>query len=322
MHRGHYYVWGEDPYLLDAKVEEIITKFIIDGEEAERLVIDPDELSPEELGELLEFSPLFSLSRVLIIKNPYWLTGGNRKAKQLKTVEAVWQDYFSREHEGQFLIITSLSYQASNSITRLLQKHCEIIAIPVPAKNDREKWIRDQCAARNLKASPVIIKQMAQGGQDYYYLQNLLDKFNLMGIKEIKAEQLDEDMDSFQETKVFKLSDACLQRNVHAALNAFQQLEEQGTPYLLMKSIIAGQFVQMAKVKFHHEQGYSPGQIESVLGQKAFVVKKMLDYSRNYSREEIRSLFERLLQMDISFKSESKDQRQLMEAFIVELCAR
>lgn len=322
IHTGHYYIWGKDPYLLDEKIEALIAEIQATGVEAERLSIDADELSAADLGEILEFSPLFSLARVIIIRDPYWLEKSNRKAKQKQAVEAVWKDYFSRPHEGQYVIISSRNYQAKNPLSRLLKQHCQPINVPEFTRKEKEQWLSAACQQRGLKASPAVIQKMIAAEQDLYYLSNMLDKFSLQEIKEIQVQHLEEELDSIEEIKVFKLSDACLQRNTKAGLQAFHQLEEQGVPYLVMTSIISGQFILMAKVKFYHEQGYSLQQIESILGYKPFVIKKMNQAGGKFSAQEIRSVFQRLLQIDISFKSQSKDKRQLMEALIIEIGSR
>jgi DNA polymerase-3 subunit delta len=320
IHTGHYFIWGQDPYLLDEKIETIVAG-IQAGEEAQRLSIDANELSAADLGEILEFSPLFSLARVIIIRNPYWLEKSDRKAKQKQAVEAVWKDYFSRPHEGQYVIISSRDYQAKNPIARLLKQHCQLIKVPALTGTEKEKWLSNACKQRGLKASPAVIKQMVAAKQDLYYLSNMLDKFSLQGIQVIQTQHLEAELDNMEEIKVFKLSDACLQRNTKAGIQTFHQLEEQGVPYLMMTAMIRGQFILMARVKFYHERGYSLQQIESMLGYKPFVIKKMHQLGEKFSSEEIRFVFQRLLQIDISFKSQSRDQRQLIEAFIIEVCS-
>ena len=58
IHTGHYFIWGQDPYLLDEKIETIVAG-IQAGEEAQRLSIDANELSAADLGKYWNLVPFF-----------------------------------------------------------------------------------------------------------------------------------------------------------------------------------------------------------------------------------------------------------------------
>ena len=69
-----YYFWGAEDFLIDQKINDIVTQLRLDsGEEPELVLVDGDETSALELGETLQFSALFAVSRVVVIKNPAWL---------------------------------------------------------------------------------------------------------------------------------------------------------------------------------------------------------------------------------------------------------
>jgi DNA polymerase III delta subunit len=156
-----------------------------------------------------------------------------------------------------------------------------------------------------------------------YYLENLIEKVALtVQGGSIKAGDLTDELDSRQETSIFKLTDALLSRNTAASLEAFQQLQEQGQPYLLMLHMITGQLVTLAKIKFWQESGYSFNQIADMSKQKDFVIRKMMEKSSRFSVQDIQVLFKKLLDLDISLKSQGKDQRILMETMIAEFCIK
>lgn len=317
-----YYLWGDESYLIDRKIEAIIDGIRDEnGDEPEVVPVDADEMSALELGQTLEFSPLFALSRVVVIKRPVWLGKSVRKLRKIEESLQVLQDYCRHDNHGQVLIMTSAEYSASNPVAKFLAKNAEVVNVKAPGSQELEDWCQNELERRNVRVNPAARNRMANSGQDMYYLVNLMDKLSLIRETDvIGVKEMEEQLDSKQEIKVFKLTDALLNRNPKASLAAFYQLQEQGMHHLLLLNIITRQYLTMSKVKFYHEDGYPTAQIAQATGQKDFVIKKMLEKASKFPRSEIRKIFIKLLETDISLKSESKDPRILMETLLVDLC--
>lgn len=317
-----YYFWGAEAYLMDQRIKDIVERVREEnGEEPELVMVDGDDTSALELGETLQFSALFALSRVVVIKNPAWLGKNTRKAKKAEEIVKVIQDYLAQNQSWQTLVLCSVEYNASNPVSKMLAKQAQIIEVKPLSSKALGDWIKDAFGRRGLQAEAAAINLLANSGQDMYYLENLIEKMALMvnaGI--VRVKDLEMELDTRQEIKVFKLTDALLGRNLAASLEAFAQLQEQGQPYLLMLYMISRQLLSLSKVKFYQEAGYSINQIAEVTAQKDFVVRKMMEKSARFSSDDIRTLFKKLLDIDVSFKSESKDQRMLMETLLVDFC--
>lgn len=318
-----YYLWGEESYLIDQEIKNLAARVREEnGEDPELVLVDGDDLSPMELGETLQFSGLFALSRVVVIKNPSWLGKNTRKAKKAEEIAQVFKDYLARSHAGQSLVICSPEHNSTNPLVKLLDKQAQVTNIKPLSPKDLGDWIKNQFKQRNLQIETAALNLLVNSGQDMYYLENLIEKISLgmnsgtVGMKDVETE-----LDSRQEIKVFKLTDALLSRNLAASLEAFYQLQEQGEPYLLMLHMISRQLLTMSKIKFYQEAGYSPAQIAGLSNQKDFVIRKMMEKSARFSGTDIRNLFKKLLDIDISFKGDSKNPQILMETLIVDFCS-
>jgi DNA polymerase-3 subunit delta len=318
------YLWGDEPYLIEKKIRDIIARIQAeDREEPEIIWLDSDEMSALELGETLQSSSLFSFKRVVIIKNPAWLGKNNRKAKKAEEIAHILEDYTASIPAGQILVICSAEYVAANPVAKVLTKHARTENVKALNPKDLSDWVRDRCKQRSLAIEPAAVNMLVTSGQDMYYLDNLIEKVALtVQNGSIKAGNLTDELDNRQETSIFKLTDALLNRNTAASLEAFQQLQEQGQPYLLMLHMITGQLVTLAKIKFWQEAGYSFSQISDMSKQKDFVIRKMQEKSSRFSVQDIQDLFKKLLDLDISMKSQSKDQRILMETLIADFCLK
>jgi DNA polymerase-3 subunit delta len=318
-----YYLWGEESYLTDRKIKEIIAELVQEsGDDPEIVLVDTDTMTALELGQTLDFSPLFALTRVVIIKRPLWLGKSTRKLRKTEESLQVLQDYFGRDNNQQVLILTSIEHNNSNPVARFLDQHTQVINIKTPSLKELEEWCNKEFSVRGIRVAPATLKRIANSGQNMYYLENLIEKLSLMGNQEINLKEVDEQLDSKEEIKLFKLTDALLNRSISASLTAFYQLQEQGEHHLLLLHMISRQFLTLSKIKFYQEMGFSRAKIVELSSQKDFVVKKMMEKSSRFSAQELRIIFRRLLETDRSFKQEGKDPRVLMEALLVELCGQ
>lgn len=319
-----YFLWGLESYLIDREIQKIIS--VVQqksGEEPEILTLDVESLSPRQLLESLDFSPLFSLDRVLVIKRPSWLGKSRKKAGKNDEVQQVLEQYLNNPPAGQTLIITGEEHPASNPIIKLLDKGARVINIKRPDHRALQQWLEQEFQERRREVRPEALALMSDSGQDMYYLANLVEKLCLMHHdRPITADLVEEQLSSNEEIKVFKLTDALMTRNLGAALKAYYQLLSQGESPILFLFMIVRQFVQLARVKHGLDQGLRPEQIEQETGIKAFVVRNMSRRAGQFSWDEIERLFTIFLDADIRLKTSGQDNTLIMEQLIVQICQK
>lgn len=319
-----YFIWGEEAFLIDRKIKEIHSLMQQEGgEEAELLYLDADELNPRQLLEELEFSPLFALQRMVVIKRPSWLGKSQRKASRNDGVLKVLQDYVQRDPGGQTLVITAAEHNGSNPLVRLLDKEAIVFECKAATPQYLSGWIKDELAARGRKIDAPALSMMVKSGQDMYYLGNLIDKICLAyqgGT--ISVQEIEEQLDSRDEIKVFKLTDALLERNAAASFRSFYQLLEQGEHPVFILYMTARQFLSLGKVKHLQGIGADSKEISRLTGMKDFSIRKLLGQARNFTWDEIEDLFKKFLEADIKFKSSGQDEKIIMEGLIIEICTK
>ncbi len=316
-----YLIWGKEAYLIDQEIDRIIRQLEEGGEEPEILSLDGDELTARELREQLEFSPLFSLHRVAIIKRPYWLgkakKRGNKSEEYIKAVN----DYLNGDGSGQTLIFTTQEMDKTNLLIKRLNKEARIIECNPPDKKFLGKWIMEQFKQRGRSCTSGVVKRLQSSGQDMYYLFNLIEKLSLqVEGRSIEDKDLEQELDVRDEIKIFKLTDALLRRDLKGSMQAFHQLLEQGEHPLLFLNLTVRQLAAMARIKDYGEKGFSNKQIADITGMKDFMVRKFMDSGRHFSWAEIRSFFALCLDLDWKIKNTSQDAQFLLESLIIEIC--
>ncbi len=319
-----YFLWGKEHFLLDQQIKKIVEQVCEQmGEEPEILHFDSDEINPRELREQLEFSPLFTLYRVAVIKRPYWLGKGKKRGNKSEDFIKVINDYLDSAPQGQTLILTADELEKTNPLVKRLSKEAQMIECKYPDARYISKWVADEFAARDRACNAEVVNRLLNSGQDMYYLYNLIEKLCLQVEGRIIDEKdIEEELSIRDEIKVFKLTDALLKRDLPGSLKAFYQLLEQGEHPLLFLNMTARQFANMAKVKAYQEQGHNNKKIAEITSMRDFMVKRFAESGRHFSWKEIQGCFEQCLDIDFKIKNTSQDSVFLLEALIIEICTR
>jgi DNA polymerase-3 subunit delta len=303
------FFYGAEAYRLDQAVKEAVAAFSAGAEDTEQVMLDADGLSPYALGEMLQFNSLFVARRVVVIKRPYWLSGGTRKIKYLQEVEDLLTGYLADPPPEQLLILTSAEKAPANKIVKLLtgNKAVETREIAPLSPEKLSGWISDYLTAAGKRVRSDVVRRIALSGQDQYYIKNLLDKLALLPEEEIDAALLEPHLDDKTEIKIFKLLDGVFARDLRAAMAALDHLLYQGEAPAYIFFMLFRQVYFYAWCKALQEQGLAVAEIEKITGQKAFTVKNLLNQARRYSWEELDGFLEDMLRLDIEMKSTAKD---------------
>ncbi len=317
-----YYLWGNEHYLIDQEINKIAADFeLSSGESPEISFLEADELTPGQLLEALDFSSLFNLSRILIIKRPSWLGKSRKKKSRSEEYFQVLEGYFNQPAQGQIVIITGEELP-TGPFGKTLGKAARVMHFTKPDAAALNGWLQEEFRKREKQVSPGVIKLVSSSAQDMYYLKNLIDKLCLMHPDEtISINDVEEELSSGEEVRIFKLSDALLRKDLGAALASYNQLMSQGGSEVFFLYIVVQQFVQMARVKSCRDEKMSNKEIENSLGLKGWAVKTKSEQSGRFNWEDIRNLFDVFLETDIRLKTTSQIPKLVFEELMVKVCS-
>lgn len=316
-----YYFWGSEHYLIDQEIKRIAGELQnATGEPPEVVCLEADELSPGQLIEAMDFSSLFNLNRLLVIKRPAWLVKSRKKKARSEEYLQVLEYYLQQPSQGQIVVITGEELPPG-PFGKMLGKMSTVIHFARPESGELTAWLQAEFRKEGKEVPINLLKTIANSGQDMYYLKNLVDKLCLMHAGRLTMADIEEELSSGEEIRVFRLSDALLRRDLVSAISAYDQLLSQGGSESFFLYIIVQQFTQMAKVKSYQDEGMSSREIESALGLKGWAVRSKSEQSGHFNWEEIGSLFDFFLETDIRLKTTSQIPRIVFEELIVRVCS-
>lgn len=322
MGNGLYFIYGSEDYLLAENIKQIIAAVKEQiGEDTEVVSYFGDELSPAGLVEALDFSPLFTLSRVVVIKRAPWFGTGKKKSRPSSEYQQVLEQYLQNPAAQQVVIITANEFQIQNTFTKLLINTAVSVQCVPYNKEQRRRWLQTEAEKNQKTFQKDALSLLANSSHDLFYLKHLLDKLCLMvkGDK-ITIDDLQDQWHQEEDIKVFKLLEALLNKNLATSMSIYQRLLRQGEHPVFFLYMMVRQFLLMGKVKALQEKGWDRQKIVAYTGQKEFVVRSLEGKTQNFTWPQLRALNRSFLQTDLHFKTTGQDNNLLMENLIVEIC--
>ncbi|HZK43851.1 MAG TPA: DNA polymerase III subunit delta [Syntrophomonadaceae bacterium] len=316
-----FLLYGEEDYLINETIKEKINSLKEEYGEPELVYIDDDETNLTQLQNFITYNSLFSFFRVVVIKKPFWLQKTSRRSGRNKEVLEIFKHYFLDSNPQQMLIVTTEELVRSNPIYKLFAQNAEVIECKRFSQGELKKWLIKSLDSRGIKADEAALNMLVDSGQNMYHLENLLEKFALNKTANITKRELENELESNVEIKIFKLTDALFSKNIKMSLNALHQLIEQGESAQYFLAMINSQFISFAKIKAGVDKGYNRDKIGEVTGLHPFMIRNMLKHVGKYNWPELWDIFEILLATDIKLKTTSIDKNILMESLVIEICS-
>lgn len=189
---------------------------------------------------------------------------------------------------------------------KFLNKNAKIISFEKPSHKDLLNFIKTESKKIGAEISPLATERLASFvGPDYWQLKEEVKKLALYKKNDQKKIIQVSDIESIVskgfEANIFELMDALSVKNIKKANNLLNKFFETGESEMYIFAMIARQFRNIAAAKFSNltnEYMFSKN-----FGIAPFVAKISISQARNFSREEIVSIYKKMIDIDLSMKS-------------------
>ncbi|MGE5371631.1 MAG: DNA polymerase III subunit delta [Solirubrobacterales bacterium] len=317
-------LYGSDDYLLDQRVRVLLDEAaaLDDGEPPELIRLDGDEAGVAEYMEALSEGSLFGGRRVVIVREPRWLTGGKaRKGKTADELEPLLNAFLDDPGETTHLVLLVKAWPAGNAIAERISAEGIAEELKAMDRNGLSAWLQSEAEARKVKLDRNALGYMADSGRDGYYLVTELERLALTaGERTVTIGDLTGVHPEAADMTVFKLTDALLRKHPREAAGALQIMLQRGDAPQYILHMIAREYVMLGKCKALRKSGLTTGEIVKKLNQKkSFRVEKMLNAA--VQSEDVARVFSLLADTDKALKSTGTNERMLLETLCVDLCA-
>ncbi|MDD5098194.1 MAG: DNA polymerase III subunit delta [Candidatus Pacebacteria bacterium] len=184
-----------------------------------------------------------------------------------------------------------------------------------PLKGEKLKdWTRKEVEKLGGKIDQkalVMLTDMVQG--NLWQLSNEIMKLVNYSKEEITEKDIKTLVNPNNETNIFDTVDAIAQRNKKKAIGLIKKHIEKGESAILLLATIASQIRNIISVKS------SDGERAYDLGMHPFVFSKSLSQSRDFSLEDLKKIYARIVDLDSQIKVGKIDQNIAIDLLITEI---
>ncbi|MBU1292349.1 DNA polymerase III subunit delta [Patescibacteria group bacterium] len=306
-------LYGEDTFRSRQKLNQIIEQYKTKHKTGLNLVcFRENSLDFDKVKQTIESVSMFDEKKLLIIENILKNKSFSEEFSKYITKSKLKNNddvIVVLHQEGK---LTSPSYKNKASMVEefKLLKGIELI-----------NWLKKEATKNIINISPIAIsKLVAYVGDDLWQLSNELNKLGSYKAGQIIDEQdIDLLVRAKLDTNIFKTIDALARRDKRSAFKFLHQHLEQGENEIYLLTMFTYQLRTLIKLKDLMERGTSYYDLAKKAGLHPFVVQKSSDQLRNFSLDQLKKIYRRLLEIDLGIKKGRWDGPTALDLLIGEI---
>ncbi|MCR4740022.1 MAG: DNA polymerase III subunit delta [Lachnospiraceae bacterium] len=267
------------------------------------------------VNEVIDFAntlPFMAEKRVLFIEDSdLFEKGSDELAAFLKELP-----------ESTCMIFMQEKVDKRGKLYKAIQNAGRVVTFDHPSDEMLEKWIVARLTKASVKVRKSALTQfLMQAPRDMEAMDNELEKLISYTIKkgEADAEDVKAVCSVRIEDRIFDMIASIAAKDRKGALSRYYDLLTLKEPPVKILSLITRQFNLMLMSKEYSKDGFSQDEIASRLSVNPYGVKKALQSSRSYTREELKSIVSMCMEYETLIKQGRMDDRMSVEILIASL---
>jgi DNA polymerase-3 subunit delta len=283
--------------------------------------VDGEKATIDDLNKAISTAALFSTKRMVIIEN---LIGKNKN----KDVSRETMDIIESQKNNDNVVIfweeiTEKKDLSTNPLFKKLIKDARVEEFKLMNPRELNKWVKDEFNKQGAKIrDEAIINLVGLVENDLWQMSQEINK-----LASYKKEQLITTADVVELVKgkfdddIFRLTDTLAHKNKKQFLKLLDDQFASGANEIYLLTMLVRLFRILLEIKSitdgnNHLSKYS---IAEELGLHPFVVEKSLEQTRNFSLDELKNIYQKLLDIDFKIKTGQAKPRLLFELLAVEI---
>ncbi len=322
-----YLFFGEEEYLMNDALEKLRAKYIDNAFDSINFIkLDERSSNFDSLKNACETLPFMSRKKIVLIKDT------NRFIENQNLADG---DFFYKylDSLGDHTLLILMDYDGKinkrSKFYKYFHKKDLLVNCDKLKGSNLSQWIGQFLKAKQKEISYANINYLIQESSylsrniniNLYALENLLLKLvDFSKDREIKKSDIDAILVKSIDTNIFELLNAINRFDIEAALWEFHEMYMANEPITKILHMIIRRIRMVLSFQLYLEKGYSPKEIQEKLQVKDYEFKIIRGQSKNFKKEELVNLMEKLLEIDIKMKTSSTNDKLLVEMFLVDLC--
>lgn len=306
---------GDEQYLIENKI-----KRLINDSGAGEYNVSYYDLEISSLSEALSDAltpPFMSDAKVIVIKNPLFLTAEKNLDKEEKKR---FLDYLDAPMETTVLIINGYNIDPDER----KQEVKKLLAGSVNYSRELSEiemygWIKRQGAINNVVITDEAAREFYRiVGKDLMNAKNELDKLiayvgdnatvTVEAVRKVAIKEIQND--------VYALSNAIVDQDRNKAVRIYRDLIKIGNAANFLFSLVAKSMRELLTVNLMLKSGYNQADVAASMGVSSGRAYYMVKNARSLDYELLRKYVAQLSELDYKIKSGQTDVRTGLEFFL------
>jgi DNA polymerase-3 subunit delta len=281
-----------------------------------------EEIDEEEFTNYVSTPSLFSPKKIVVIKYIEKVPVSLQK----KVIDLISTGV--SESENIVFIITALKQKFNPALLDTVRKAGKVRQLKSPLSSSLKKWLEEKSRSDGIKftenAASLLIENV---NLDLNLLKREYEKlYDYISSEPKKV--IDEDAVRFlvnrvYSLKIFDLVDYLGKRDKDNSLKALRSVLDEGQNLIGLVTLIHRMFKCFLYIKSGNSKSSVTDYIENNMKVSPYfvgkLVSKYIKFSDNYTESEILKIFEMLNEYDISFRTNSVEDKHLVKKLISEI---
>jgi DNA polymerase-3 subunit delta len=228
------------------------------------------------------------------------------------------------------VLVESETMTRSHPVVALLERlagegQAELVLCEPPQQRDLASWIIQRTKEKGATIEGAAAHDLATFvGRHLRLLDNELEKLVAYrgGEGTISRSDVRLLVPYVQEADIFDMVDAIGRRDGEAAMRLLRELRRDGAAPLYLLSMIVRQFRILIQVSDQMQLSRDPKTIARAVGLHPYPTQKAMQQSRQWQPEELRAVYDRLLETDLAIKTGKLADDLALDLLVVELSQR
>ncbi len=327
------FLYGEDSFRSRQKLSELKNKFSreVDKTGGSLSALDGSIATLEKINEAVSPSSFFSKKRMIAIENIF-----SNKSQPLFNQLA---EFLKKEKGKENIVVFRDSVSGSEKFPKykaelfsLLVKQKYAQEFKLLSNTEAVKWAKKETEARGGKISASAATELVSFlGSDLWLVSGEIDK--LISYKAaqklpvpggergtvIEREDVKNLVRGVFDENIFALTDALSARNKKRAGELLEEQLEGGMPEAYLLTMVIRQFKILLQIRQALDSGETSRKISGSLKIHPFVAQKGIGQVRGFSLEQLKKIFQRLVEIDYLMKTGQADIKTALSVFLVRL---
>lgn len=336
-----YLIYGNETYLLDKGWEALKSAVVTSFPELNYTQLAGEKLEASELAAACGTFPFGSEKRLVVVRDLDILKSKGESRNEGEEEGEKASD--SGKDTQPFIDIlqsidstTCLLFINYGNINKRrkklldeLKKHGAIYEFNRVERDELALWIKKSLGKSGKNINPreldYLINSLGyidkNGSKTLYDVENEIKKLTgfLGNSTDVKIEHIEAIIPRNIENDIFKLINACSEKNVDRSLRLYGDMLLEGENSFGILALLSKQIKNMLQVAELHGKGYDARGIALKLKLHEYTVKLCLKYSSLIKMPLLQSAFQKCLNTELNIKSGRMGERLAMEMLLVGL---